>query len=278
LGEEVIQLVRPCRGHVTQWYGNKQSQDGRKHTGQDYAYYSSGQVMDEVFAAADGVVLYAGDSRDLGWPNGWYLNPDFDRNDAVDSSAGNVIALGHNRGGIRFDTTYNHLESWTVKAGDTVRAGQRIGTIGATGYSVGKHLHFELLFRPFNFGTDTYGRANPNPYFVTGIAAAGSTPTPSTPSEEDDMSKAAEEDISRIRQILEAQETDRIRERIVAIDDRTAILIKDIQYVKGADDPTFYERMENGTYRPISYTEWKDTGKPYAVYPQADADAWPKAG
>lgn len=266
----MIQLVRPCRGHITQWYGNIQSQDGRKHTGQDYAYYSSGQVMDEVFAAAGGVVLYAGDSRKLGWPNAWYLNPDFDRSDAVDSSAGNVVVIGHSQGGIRFDTTYNHLESWTVKAGDTVRAGERIATIGATGYSFGKHLHFELLFRPFNFGTETYGRANPNLYFATGIAAAGSTPTPSTPSEEDELSKAAEEDISRIRQILEAQETDHIREKIIAIDERTHSLVETTKYVKGADEPQLYEVVEaTGGLRNISGAEWESSGRGYRVLPQA---------
>lgn len=179
----MIQLVKPCRGHITQRYGNIQSHDGRKHTGNDYAYYSQGQVTDEVFAAADGVVLYAGDSRDLGWPNGWYLNPDFDRSDAVDSSAGNVVILGHKQGGVLFDTTSSHLAAWSVKAGDTVRARQRIATIGDSGFSAGKHLHFELMFRPFNFDTDTYGRADPNPYFIAGLAAQGSATT----TEEDDM-------------------------------------------------------------------------------------------
>lgn len=191
----MIQLVKPCRGHITQRFGNIQSHDRRKHTGNDYAYYSQGQVMDEVFAAADGVVLYAGDSRNLGWPNGWYLNPDFDRSDNVDSSAGNVVILGHKQGDILFDTTYNHVADWSAKAGDTVRAAQRIATIGDSGFSAGKHLHFEVLFRPFNFGTETYGRADPNPYFIAGLAAQGST-SPAEPKEWDEM--ASEEAIDKI--------------------------------------------------------------------------------
>lgn len=188
----MVQILKPCRGRITQWFANLQSHDGRKHTGNDYGYYTDGAVTDEVFAAADGVVQFAGDSRSLGWPNRWYINPDFDRSDAQDSSAGNFIAITHTQGGVRFDTTYSHLAAWTVRAGDAVKAGQRIGTVGATGFSAGKHLHFELLFHPFNFGTDTYGRADPNPHIITGgIAAQGAT---QTAEEDDDMFTQAEKD------------------------------------------------------------------------------------
>lgn len=173
----MIQLVKPCRGHVTQWYGNIQP-DGMKHTGNDYAYTDGTNTFPEVFAAADGVVLYAGDSRNLGWPNPWYFNPDFDRSDAWDSSAGNVLVIKHGNVAV---TTYSHLESWTVKAGQVVRAGQRIATIGNTGNSYGKHLHFELLFLPHNFDTPTYGRTDPNPYITTGGAAIAPQGTTSQP-------------------------------------------------------------------------------------------------
>lgn len=184
----MIQIFKPCRGRITQWFANRQSHDGRKHTGNDYGYYAPTGVTDEVFAAADGVVQFAGDSRTLGWPNRWYINPDFDRSDKQDSSAGNFIAITHTQGNIKFDTTYSHLAAWTVKAGDYVKAGQRIATIGATGFSAGKHLHFELLMHPLNFNTDTYGRSDPNPHIVTGgLAAMGTITSSSNPSEEDDV-------------------------------------------------------------------------------------------
>jgi murein DD-endopeptidase MepM/ murein hydrolase activator NlpD len=92
----------------------------------------------------------------------------------VDSSAGNVLVLGHVQNGIPFVTTNSHLESWIVRAGNTVRAGARVATIGNTGRSFGKHLHFELMFKPFTFKTATYGRSDPNPYIIEGLAAQGS--------------------------------------------------------------------------------------------------------
>lgn len=39
---------------------------------------------------------------------------------------------------------YCHLDSRTVKKGDRVKIGDKIGIMGNTGYSFGKHLHFEV--------------------------------------------------------------------------------------------------------------------------------------
>lgn len=223
----MISLVQPSRGHITQFFGARQV-DGNPHAGQDYAYRNNatGEIFPEVYAAADGVVLFAGDSRGLSWPNIMYLNPDFDRTDAQDSSAGNYTILAHNdaRGGRVALTGYGHQENIWVAAGQAVRAGQRIGTVGETGFSAGKHLHFDLVLPPFDVDdAPYYGRVDPNPYFTAGttyILANGQIGT--TTPEEDELSKAAEEDISRIRQILEAQETDNIRARVIAVDERTA--------------------------------------------------------
>ncbi|WP_225830028.1 transglycosylase family protein [Streptomyces sp. NK08204] len=50
-------------------------------------------------------------------------------------------------------TQYGHLSAISVRAGQTVSAGQRIGRSGATGNVTGPHLHFEVRTGP-GFGTD----------------------------------------------------------------------------------------------------------------------------
>ena len=152
----VTVLTRPHKGPQTQEFGNTQP-DGNPHAGTDYGYTDGVNIFPDVYAAASGVVLYAGDSRNLGWPNPWYFNPDFDRTDDADTSAGNVIVIGHEDG----VTTYAHLADWSVQKGQNVARGQRIATTGNTGYSFGKHLHFEWIPYPFDFYTPTYGRARP---------------------------------------------------------------------------------------------------------------------
>ena len=40
---------------------------------------------------------------------------------------------------------YAHLDSFNVKAGQWITAGQKLGTVGSTGRATGPHLHFEIL-------------------------------------------------------------------------------------------------------------------------------------
>lgn len=194
----MISLVQPSRGHITQFYGARQS-DGNPHAGQDYAYSNGREIFPEVYAAADGVVLFAGDSRGLAWPNIMYVNIDFDRSDARDSSAGNYTIIAHvDAAGNRVALTgYGHQEEVWVTAGQNVRAGQRIGTVGETGFSYGKHLHFDLVLTPFDVDdAPYYGRVDPNPFFVSGTAynlnsiQHGSSTT--TPKEWDEMASKDE--------------------------------------------------------------------------------------
>lgn len=81
-----------------------------------------GMIGEPVYATAPGKVVRSGS-----W--GWY---------------GNMVEIDH---GLGFRTRYAHMEKVFVTKGETVRAGDRIGTLGNTGRSTGPHLHYEIRIR-----------------------------------------------------------------------------------------------------------------------------------
>lgn len=54
---------------------------------------------------------------------------------------GNFVVIKHKN---RVTTHYGHCQQLKVKAGQAVKAGQIIATVGSTGVSTGPHLHFEI--------------------------------------------------------------------------------------------------------------------------------------
>ena len=54
---------------------------------------------------------------------------------------GNYVCIRTDAGQYHY---YCHLASRAVCAGQTVRAGEKLGVMGNTGYSFGAHLHFEV--------------------------------------------------------------------------------------------------------------------------------------
>lgn len=56
-------------------------------------------------------------------------------------SPGNIIVIDH---GLGLFTSYHHLNTMNVKAGDSVSKGDVIGTVGSTGFSTAPHLHYSL--------------------------------------------------------------------------------------------------------------------------------------
>lgn len=89
------------------------------HGGLDYR----GERGDDILATADGLVEFSAKSAGTGF--------------------GNLVTIMHANG---FETRYGHLSRITVKQGDYVRKGQKIGEMGNTGRSTGVHLHYEVVF------------------------------------------------------------------------------------------------------------------------------------
>lgn len=92
----------------------------------------SGGTTSDVMAFADGTV-------EIVVSNVKYTN----HNTKGTATYGNYIKIKHNDG---HKTLYAHLKygSILVNTGDTVKKGQKIATMGATGNAYGTHLHFEV--------------------------------------------------------------------------------------------------------------------------------------
>lgn len=101
------------------------------HGGTDFV----GMMGDDVMACADGNVVFAENTVNIGGEN------------VPESiSYGNYVIIDHGDG---LYTLYAHLRfgSVTVRAGDSVIAGDKIGEVGSTGNSTGPHLHLEFQYR-----------------------------------------------------------------------------------------------------------------------------------
>ncbi len=111
--------IMPAQGPITNAFGLQRSINGGAyfpHTGTDIANEKGSPVA----AAASGKVSLA---RKL------YLY-------------GNAVVIDHGAGVF---TSYNHLDSIAVKAGQTIKIGDLVGSMGETGFVSGPHLHWEAI-------------------------------------------------------------------------------------------------------------------------------------
>lgn len=112
LGEGSGDFAWPVSGAtLTSSYGKRW---GKTHKGLDMVSSSR-----NILASDDGVVTFAG----------------------TKSGYGNCIIINHKNG---YETLYGHLSKISVKKGDVVEKGTKIGVMGNTGRSTGTHLHFEI--------------------------------------------------------------------------------------------------------------------------------------
>ncbi len=114
-----LDFIWPTTGRISSPFGLKRVLNGRPkapHRGIDIAA-PEGR---EVFAAADGIVVDAGD---------FFFS-------------GNLVFIEHHGGVV---TTYAHLQKIVVKPKSIVRKGELIGFVGKTGRVTGEHLHFGVM-------------------------------------------------------------------------------------------------------------------------------------
>ena len=114
----MVPSMWPVHGQITGGFGQRLDPlNGEEavHCGIDISAPSGTEVQ----VTADGVVLLA--EREAGY--------------------GNQVLVDHGDG---ITTKYGHLRRIDVVAGQEVRKGQVIGTVGMTGKSTGPHLHYEV--------------------------------------------------------------------------------------------------------------------------------------
>lgn len=125
-----------------------------------------------VLAAGDGTVIYAGD--------------DFTTKFAPQTNYyGYLVIIQHNflsAEQLPVFTLYGHLSYVGVQAGQVVRAGDMIGSVGASGIARGPHLHFEVrVGDPFNFDATRNPELWLHPYPSQGLLVGRMIYANSTP-------------------------------------------------------------------------------------------------
>lgn len=122
--------IKPAAGWISSGFGYRTSPfTGRRefHKGLDIAAHEG----TEIIAPASGVVTFVG-------KKGVY---------------GLLAVIDHGHGIV---TRYAHLKEFSVKHGDKVKRGDRIGAIGNTGRSTGPHLHYEVTLKGIHVNPREY--------------------------------------------------------------------------------------------------------------------------
>jgi murein DD-endopeptidase MepM/ murein hydrolase activator NlpD len=118
---EILPLGYPVQTpRITSGFGYRRDPFTGKladHSGIDFR----GEKGDIALSTAPGTVIFVGDRGNYG----------------------TVVDVDH---GMGFTTRYAHLDEASVKVGDEVQAGAKVGLIGNTGRSTGRHLHYEVRY------------------------------------------------------------------------------------------------------------------------------------
>ncbi len=117
--ETEVEFIKPVSGNISSHYGAREEIfEGidSYHTGTDIAAKTGTKVVSSI----EGKVTRA----------------------AYNQYNGNFVEVTNGK----IATIYCHMSKLSVKVGDKVKAGTKIGEIGSTGLSTGPHLHFEIVY------------------------------------------------------------------------------------------------------------------------------------
>jgi murein DD-endopeptidase MepM/ murein hydrolase activator NlpD len=113
-----IPYLWPVLGRISSGFGENRSSasaGARVHKGVDISATSGTPIV----APADGIVTFAG----------------------RESEYGRLVTIDHGNG---FSTAYGHLQEILIQAGEKIKKGQPLGTVGTSGNTTGPHLHYEV--------------------------------------------------------------------------------------------------------------------------------------
>lgn len=130
-----LPFTRPVKGTISGSFAARRIFNNvprSPHLGTDMR----GAVGTPILAMADGTVLFAEEQ--------YY--------------SGNAVWIDHGQGVL---SMYGHLSKFSVKKGDTVKQGQKIGEVGATGRVTGPHLHLSLYIQGVAVDAVPFFRTNP---------------------------------------------------------------------------------------------------------------------
>ncbi|BBM03304.1 hypothetical protein GL2_33780 [Microbulbifer sp. GL-2] len=117
---EIVDWIIPVENaRISSQFGELNTFRKNPHRGTDFAAVLGTPIV----APADGIIVVSTDH---------YKHKNY----------GKIIVIDHGEG---TQTLYSHLDTREVEIGQRVKAGQKIGAVGATGKVTGPHLHFELI-------------------------------------------------------------------------------------------------------------------------------------
>lgn len=118
--KNMVNFIKPLEGTISSMYGLRNpttSSVPKNHTGTDIAAENGSKII----SATDGIVIYTSSKGDYG--------------NHLKIKVNDVIVL------------YAHCKKLYVEEGDSIKQGQEIAEVGATGNTTGPHLHFEIRYQ-----------------------------------------------------------------------------------------------------------------------------------